>query len=369
MLQLTGKASDFLKVGVKAAAKGDFTLVKEILKEKPDWLLRRGSHGRTMLWEACHKGKLEIAKLLINRGADINACGTHYTPYFVEISCYCIAKHKKHQELAKFLINKGAIKNIHTAAFLGELAEVKSFLKSDAALLNQGHPQHIMAEKNQKGVDFILKQFDWATPLCYALRGGHFDTASYLLVQGAQIKGFEKHLFTAADDSLDMLKLLLSNGADKSFAPRVSPLETEAYELLSQYGVEPITTKELSEELVYLCRGDRGGNPQEVKKLIAHGADVNYQDHKGKTALHRASKSGFVQAMNVLIKSGARLDIIDHKGETALFEPIRSTIKNEENRKKAFSMLVEAGAKRSHQNAKGETVMELTKKLKSIILK
>ena len=81
-----GKASDFLKIGVAAAARGDIEAVREILKSRPKWIHRVGSHGRTMLWEAAHKGRLEMVRYLVRRKADINACGTHYTPYFVEVS-------------------------------------------------------------------------------------------------------------------------------------------------------------------------------------------------------------------------------------------------------------------------------------------
>ena len=99
-IQFTGNASDFLKIGVAAAARGDIDSVREILKAKPAWIKRRGSHGRTMLWEAAHRGRLEMVKYLCRRKADIDACGTHYTPYFVEVSCYCIARHKRRHEVA-----------------------------------------------------------------------------------------------------------------------------------------------------------------------------------------------------------------------------------------------------------------------------
>ena len=113
-IHFTGKTSDFLKIGVAAAARGDLDAVKAILKAKPNWLHRIGSHGRTMLWEASHRGRLEMVKYLVRRKADIDACGSHYTPYFVEVSCYCIARFKAHQDVADFLLAKGAKLDIHT---------------------------------------------------------------------------------------------------------------------------------------------------------------------------------------------------------------------------------------------------------------
>ncbi|MGY8660671.1 MAG: ankyrin repeat domain-containing protein [Verrucomicrobiales bacterium] len=110
-IHFPGKASDFLKIGVATAARGDLEAVREILKARPHWLKLVGSHGRTMLWEAAHRGKLEMVKYLVQRKADIDACGTHYTPYFVALSSYAIARHKKHQELVEFLFGKGASRN------------------------------------------------------------------------------------------------------------------------------------------------------------------------------------------------------------------------------------------------------------------
>ena len=93
-----------------AAARGDVEAVRSILEERPGWLTRVGSHGRTMLWEASHRGRLGVVEYLVERGADIDACGTHYTPYFVEVSCYCIARYKGHDDVADFLMEWGAIR-------------------------------------------------------------------------------------------------------------------------------------------------------------------------------------------------------------------------------------------------------------------
>lgn len=61
-LRFTGRASDFLKIGVAAAAKGDVEAVRAILDERPGWLSRVGPHGRTMLWEVSHRGRLGVIR-------------------------------------------------------------------------------------------------------------------------------------------------------------------------------------------------------------------------------------------------------------------------------------------------------------------
>ena len=67
MSLLTGKASDFLKIG---AGRDDVDTVRAVLNEKPDWIARTGSHGRTMLWEAAYRGRASMVKYLLDRGAD-----------------------------------------------------------------------------------------------------------------------------------------------------------------------------------------------------------------------------------------------------------------------------------------------------------
>lgn len=84
---LPGKISDFMKIGVAAAGRGDVKAVGDILEQRPEWITRGGAHGRTMLWEAARRGKIEMVKYLAERGADIDDRGTHYTPYFVEVTC------------------------------------------------------------------------------------------------------------------------------------------------------------------------------------------------------------------------------------------------------------------------------------------
>ena len=90
--QLTGKQSDFLKIVVATAARGDLESTREFVDNKPEWIHTVGSHGRTMLWESAYRGKQEVVQFLVEQGADVNICGCHCTPHLVEISPYCAAR-------------------------------------------------------------------------------------------------------------------------------------------------------------------------------------------------------------------------------------------------------------------------------------
>ena len=82
-VSFTGRVSDFLKIGVAAAGRGELESLRFILRERPDWLGRIGSHGRTMLWETAYRGRMSVVEFLVVQGADINAKGCHYTPLLV----------------------------------------------------------------------------------------------------------------------------------------------------------------------------------------------------------------------------------------------------------------------------------------------
>ncbi len=357
-IKFPGKASDFLKVATAAAARGDLTAVDSILDARPQWLNRTGSHGRTMLWEAAHRGKLAMVEYLAARGADINACGTHYTPYFVEVSCYCIARYKKRDDVADFLLAQGAKTDLHTMAILGDRQGAEDWLKRQPKSLYEGHPQHTMGAMEESGLDFYLAPAPWATPLCYALRGGDAETVEFLIGQGAKIKGYEDDFFIAANNDLDKIRHLLEHGADAG----------ELFALASSYGAKTPDTDTYSAELVYVCRGDRGGTPAEVRRLLGLGADIDFQDNKGKTALHRAAKAGFVKTIGTLLEYRACADIADTNGETALFEVVHSTIKNDEKRKSAAHLLLKAGADPLRAARKGKTPLSAAKSAKGAVV-
>ncbi|MBI1926182.1 ankyrin repeat domain-containing protein [Candidatus Poribacteria bacterium] len=170
---LTGKASDFLKIVVAAAGRGDLQTVRKLVDENPAWVHTVGSHGRTMLWEAAYRGKKHVVQFLVERGADINACGCHYSQHFVEISPYCIAKSMGREDVADYLLENGAQIDIHSAAYLGEVELVLSFLEADVTLVNSQYPQHI---------DLVM------TPLHYAISGGHREIVERLISYGAEIE-------------------------------------------------------------------------------------------------------------------------------------------------------------------------------------
>ena len=67
-----------------------------------------------------------------------------------------------------------------------------------------------------------------------------------------------------------------------------------------------------------LIEESRNGNIENVKILLLNGADVNFQDKNGYTALIWASINGYLEVVKLLLLNGADVNIQTIWGDTAL---------------------------------------------------
>ena len=300
-VQLTGKQSDFLKIVVAAAGRGDLEAVRHLLDVKPAWIHTIGSHGRTMLWEAAYRGKLHVVEFLVARGADIHLPGCHLSQHALEITPYCVARHEGRDAVAEYLLEHGAEIDIHTAAYLGDYDAARSCLDNDdSSLVNTGYLQSVMLSSG--GPITVEHQYaEWATPLCYAIVGGNIRIVELLIANGAAIESHSEHLLDHAvsEGQVEIVRLLFENGADPNESPRIYDDNSEMSVLLKSHGVPPrdINAKNGMgwPPLVYACRGDKGEHPEEIERLLTLGADIDVRNSKGENCAALCSEGGFSQ--------------------------------------------------------------------------
>ncbi|MCY4129180.1 MAG: ankyrin repeat domain-containing protein [Gammaproteobacteria bacterium] len=359
---LTGKASDFLKIGVGAAGRGDLDTLKQVLSECPEWRTRIGSHGRTMLWEASFRGRLNVVSHLLDTydDIDIEARGCHYTPLLVEISPLCAAIFKKRASVVSRLEDAGARRDVLTSTFLGEIDIVRELISDKPSLVNEEFYQHD-------------PHFN-ATLLHYAVSGVHQNIVELLIDQGAKIRPHSDLLlrFALWRGNAEILRLLLEAGLDVTQKTLLQGDvgDTRVIEMLKSFGakIEIDASQNGWPSLVYICRGDRGGNPKIVHDLLDQGADVNVTNYKGQTALHCAAKAGFVEPVRILLAHGANVNAQDRDGDTPLHCACRSSIKNHENLQQVIDLLIENGASLLVENRQGRTPKQVLRRSANLVL-
>ena len=294
---------------LEIAAKGDVEGLQQLLARRPDDLNRRGSHSRTLLWEAVRAGKLPAVTWLVEHGADVNATGRYNGESFVQLTSYCAAVYYHRRDVAEYLRTHGAQEDIFRAAYLGAVERVKLELSAQPGLIDAEDPQDALY---------------YVPLLSFAVAGGHIDLVEYLLESGAAIAPYSLQLLSLAAKGgrKDILDLLLTHHAQVVALGEYYFLNTFADDVLGyllDHGASPNRKGENGfPPLTYLCRADKGEQPEKIKLLLAHHAPVNAVGPKGRTALHYAAAAGFLQVMAILLDHGADYRIRDYQDETPL---------------------------------------------------
>jgi ankyrin repeat protein len=155
-----------------AARDGTVAIAEKLLNAGAD--PNRGKESITPLMAACYCGHLEMAKLLVARGAEVAREGKTLDRLREKVTALSIAANGKFSELANWLMDNGApVKDrkqimLVEAARRGDVSDISKLL-AGGAKADQSDP--------------LTKEY----PLDVAAEEGHGDAVSMLLKAGAPV--------------------------------------------------------------------------------------------------------------------------------------------------------------------------------------
>lgn len=275
-------------------------------KEGKDIVNKIDSIGRTPLGSACRNNNLDMIKLLVDSGADINVeDGDDRSPLYLAISTgHTIGINK---DVLQYLIKKGAKVDNN---LMDSLIRILRFSSMEPSLISS-----VLKLLVKGGLDINAKNWCGKSPINQVIELDNSDVLRSFIKNGADVNttdsfGVTPILCTINNDDLssrkDILKLLIKNGAnvDKSYSGGITPL------------INCVKYSDKINKVFPL-----------IKLLVENGADVNAQDSFGNTALHYAMKnsSDSPSIIKYLIDHGASLDIENDSGWTPIDQPLIPT--------------------------------------------
>jgi len=285
-----------------AVWRGDLAGAAEALDREPGIVSDPGPHpvwgGRPdALQLAAERGRVEIARLLLERGADVggNVGGYGWTPLQ-------LAAHRGHQPVAELLLEHGARLDISSAALLGDAAVVGQLLAEDpsratAPALDEAPPLHHAATPGvarlllARGASPVSVDPRGATPLDSALgRGPRGRSVAALLIERG-----------ASPDPCHLAAL----GWTERLLRRIDA-DPGALAFRGRIGVNVVVGTPLHAAV-------NAGHGALAAVLVRRGADVSARADMGQTPLHLCATAGLAR---LLVEAGADPAAVDDEHGT-----------------------------------------------------
>jgi ankyrin repeat protein len=314
--------------------------------------------GLTALHFAARQGSRASVRALVEAGVDVNvkSPADQATPLLVAII-------NGHLDVAKDLLDRGANPNLASAAGVAPLyaalnvrwAPIAAYPQPRAHLQQATTYLDLMAALLQKGADpnVRLRRKVWYS-------GYNFDQSS---VDEIGATPFWRAAYAA---DVAAMKLLVSSGADPSIptmkaASRRSPEDPARGEDRTGVPLVPaggpgVTPLQAAAGVGYGF-GFAGnshhfaptGMMAAVRYLVDDlGADVNAIDHDGNTALHHAAARGDNEMILYLVSKGADVTTVNRAGQTTV-DMANGPVQRIEPFPETIALLEKLGAKNNHK--------------------
>ena len=261
--------------------------------------------GYSALLFAARQGDVEITRLLLNAGADIDGLAGNGTSPLV------VAAHSGHTALAIELLNQGADANsmgagytaLHAAILRGDLDTVEALLDHGA----DPNQRLLKATPVQRASeDWVLKTpFVGATPYWMAASFREADIMRALADGGA--------------DPLQTSQELWSRPRARADRDSYTPQVVGGFESAVQAAVKGDSTRQ---RFYVQANQDPVGEErlalESVRVAAEHGVNLNHNDHNGSTALHEAAMRNLATVVRELANRGADINALNARGQTPL---------------------------------------------------
>lgn len=239
----------------------------------------------TALVYAARTGSIEVAKVLLEAGADVNQTTRYgWSPLLA-------ATHNQNYQMAKFLIENGADVNLANKGGWTPL-----YLATDNRNIEGGdYPTRTPDMDTLEFIKFLLDS--GADPNARIIEST--ETRTVFTNQWLDEEGATAFLRASQSGDLPLMKMLIEYGADPHIntALNITPLAVAA----GIGWVEGVTFEWSTEQTI-----------EAVKYLLELGIDPNVQAATGRTALHGAAHKGATEVVKILAAAGAKLDTRDY---------------------------------------------------------